>query len=93
MQGKKHCWGHTLLCPQCDVPVHISGMGFIIIGLFLWLPTSVILCRRVQVLGVIAGLTFGALGMMRLVRQFRRRLKFNKAKRQSKEVDFYEPRL
>lgn len=60
-----------LICPQCDKPVQVSGVVWILLGLLIGLVFSITLCSGVPAVGVIIGVAFGVVGVIRLIRQFR----------------------
>lgn len=58
-----------LRCPECDVPVGISGWSFIIIGLLIWFLSAFVLDTTTPFSGAILGAVLGLFGLFRLIRQ------------------------
>jgi len=83
--GRKRCRWIPLdwpTCPECQVPVHVSGGACIVVGLLVWFLLSLFLCAELPVLGLIVGAAMWAVGLMRLVRQWRA---WRRAKKRSQD--------
>lgn len=61
----------ALECPTCQCSLQLSGAAFIVAGLLTCLFLGLILCEEAQVLGIILGAAFVAVGIIRLVRRWR----------------------
>jgi hypothetical protein len=57
-------------CPKCNAPVQISGFAFIVLGLIIWFCCSMVLDMTTPLVGAFVGSALGAVGLVRLVRQF-----------------------
>lgn len=55
------------LCPDCNVAGVYSGAFFIIIGVLILFPFSLIMCMRAQIFGLIISMSFFGFGIVRVV--------------------------